>query len=100
MIFLSVVRPKGGLRRPGRGLLKKFPEPKTARFNVRGNYRKDVALTLSVALSFFKDDKFAERLSEVQMVARLKLMEWIEDESVNRSLAKAFEDTLYKRFKR
>ena len=35
----------GGLRRPSRGLLKKFPEPKTARFNVRGNYRKDVALT-------------------------------------------------------
>lgn len=56
MIFLSVVRPKGGLRRPGRGLLKKFPEPKTARFNVRRNYRKDVALTARRWASVVRND--------------------------------------------
>jgi cytochrome c556 len=35
----------GGPPAAWRGLLKKFPEPRTARFNARGNYRKDVALT-------------------------------------------------------
>ena len=36
---------RGGPPAAWRGLFKKFPEPRTARFNARGNYRKDVALT-------------------------------------------------------
>ena len=35
----------GGPPAAWRGQYKKFPEPRTARFNARGNYRKDVALT-------------------------------------------------------
>jgi hypothetical protein len=45
MIFLSVVRPKGGPPAAWQGPVEKFPEPKTAKFNALGNYRKDVALT-------------------------------------------------------
>ena len=38
---------RGGPPAAWRGQYKKFPEPRTARFNARGNYRKDVALTSS-----------------------------------------------------
>ena len=39
------MRPKGGPPAAWQGPIEKFPEPKTAKFNAPGNYRKDVALT-------------------------------------------------------
>lgn len=56
-------------------------------------------LALSVALAFFKDDSYKAVLSEAQLVARMQLLEWINDNSVARPLAMAFETTLYNKFK-
>ena len=47
----------GCLRRPGRGLILKIPKPETGQlvgFTARGNYRKDVALTLARPAAEFR----------------------------------------------
>jgi hypothetical protein len=56
-------------------------------------------LALSVALAFFQDPKYKSQLSDVQLLARLQLIEWINEGSVARPLAMVFENTLYERFK-
>jgi hypothetical protein len=55
-------------------------------------------LALVTALFFFSKVELKESLSDVQFLARLKLQEWIQTESVNLIVAKMFEDTLYKNF--
>ena len=57
-------------------------------------------LAISVALNFYKRDELAESLSDAHLGARVNVMEWLENGTVNEALAEAFEATLYKKFKR
>jgi cytochrome bd-type quinol oxidase subunit 2 len=57
-------------------------------------------LAISVALNFYKRDELTESLSGAQIGARVQLMEWLQNGTVNAVLAKAFEATLYEKFKR
>jgi hypothetical protein len=56
-------------------------------------------LALSVALNFFKRPDYMPHLRTAQMFARLKMLEWMEEELVVPMLAKSFEDNLYKLYK-
>ena len=58
-------------------------------------------LAVSTALHFFRttDARIHQLLSEVQIMARMALLEWIEEGKVNAVIAKTFEDSLYTRFK-
>ena len=53
-------------------------------------------LALSVALNLFKRPELVQSLSEAQMVARLQMVEWLQEGLVAPMIAKSFEDTLYK----
>ena len=56
-------------------------------------------LALSAALNFFKRPDYMPRLQTAQMLARLKMLEWLEDKLVVPVLVKSFEETLYKLYK-
>ena len=56
-------------------------------------------LALSISLKFYSSPEFKDKLEEAQLMARLKLMEWISSGKVNSHLAKAFEEKLYQQFK-
>lgn len=56
-------------------------------------------LALSVALNFFKRPEYIPRLQMAQMIARLKMVEWLEAGYVMPVLAKSFEDALYRLYK-
>jgi len=56
-------------------------------------------LALSVAFAFFRDPSRYEYLKEAQMIARLRLLKWVEAGLVAKPLAMAFEITLYELFK-
>jgi hypothetical protein len=56
-------------------------------------------LAISISLTFFSSPEFTTKLEEAQMMARLKLMEWISSGKVNHHLAKTFEEKLYQQFK-
>ena len=56
-------------------------------------------LGLSVALSFFKQPEHAPRLFGAQLLARLQMMEWIEEGLVAPMLVESFESALYKIYK-
>jgi len=56
-------------------------------------------LALSVALNFFKDPARIPSLGTAQLMARMTMLEWLEDGKVAPLLAQSFEDTLYKLYK-
>ena len=55
-------------------------------------------LAISVALAFFQDQHNRELLSEAQLVARMQLIEWLNEGTVAGPIAVAFENALYKQF--
>jgi hypothetical protein len=57
-------------------------------------------LAIATALNFFKQDNMKSELDDVQLHARMKVLEWFNNkESINPILFKSFEDTLYKKYK-
>lgn len=56
-------------------------------------------LALSISLKFYSSPEFKDKLEDTQLMARMKLMEWISSGKVNHHLAKAFEEKLYQQFK-
>ena len=56
-------------------------------------------LALSVALNFFKDPERIPSLGTAQLMARMSMLEWLQDGKVAPMLVKSFEDTLYKLYK-
>jgi hypothetical protein len=52
-------------------------------------------LALSIALNFFKDPQYMPKLKTAQMMARMRMLEWLEENKVVPVLVKSFEDTLY-----
>jgi hypothetical protein len=56
-------------------------------------------LALSVALHFYKSPEFIPYLSEAQLFARIKALEWLKERKVVPILVKSFEDSLYKLYK-
>jgi len=52
-----------------------------------------------VALSFFKKPEHLNSLKDVQLAARLRVLNWMKDGKVARGVTKIFEDTLYTAFK-
>ena len=56
-------------------------------------------LAVSVALAFFTDPNNFGILNEAQMLARLAVMEWIQEGKVAPLLVKSFEETLYKLYR-
>jgi hypothetical protein len=55
--------------------------------------------TNDLAASIFKQDALKESMKEIQLVARMKMLELINEGSINPFLAQSFEDTLYKLYK-
>lgn len=55
-------------------------------------------LALSVAMAFFRSDEHSHLLEEAQLVARMQLIDWVEEGTVAKPLAMVFENTLYCRF--
>lgn len=56
-------------------------------------------LALSVALNFFKDPACIPSLGTAQLMARMSMLEWLQEKKVAPVLAQSFEDTLYKLYK-
>lgn len=56
-------------------------------------------LALSVALTFFKRPEYMEQLSMAQLLARMKMVEWLQAGLVVPVLVKSFEEVLYKLYK-
>lgn len=56
-------------------------------------------LALSIALNFFKDPKYMPNLGMAQMMARMTMLEWLQENKVAPILVKTFEDTLYELYK-
>jgi hypothetical protein len=56
-------------------------------------------LALSVALSFFKDPARFSRLGTAQLMARMSMIEWLQEKKVAPLLVQSVEDTLYKLYK-
>jgi hypothetical protein len=53
-------------------------------------------LALSVALNFFKQPENVPQLFEAQLLARMKMLEWLEKGLIAPMLVKSFENVLYK----
>lgn len=56
-------------------------------------------LAVAVALSFFKKPEHLNSLKDVQLAARLRVLNWMKDGKVARGVTKIFEDALYTTFK-
>ena len=56
-------------------------------------------LALSVALNFFKQPENVPQLFEAQLLARMKMLEWLEKGLVAAMLVQSFENVLYKIYK-
>jgi hypothetical protein len=56
-------------------------------------------LALSVALNFFKDPARISRLGSAQLMARMSMIEWLQEKKVAPLLVQSVEDTLYKLYK-
>jgi hypothetical protein len=56
-------------------------------------------LALSVALNFFKDPTRVSRLRTAQLMARMSMLEWLQEEKVAPLLVQSVEDALYKLYK-
>lgn len=55
-------------------------------------------LALIIALVYFKKPELRELLRETQLKARMQMLLWMHDKSVNPLIVKTFEGTLYKDF--
>lgn len=56
-------------------------------------------LALSVALNFFKNPSLIPKLGTAQLMARMSMIEWLQEKKVAPLLVQSFEDTLYKLYK-
>ena len=56
-------------------------------------------LALSIALNFFKDPARIPSLGTAQLVARMAMLEWLQEKKVAPMLVQSFENTLYKLYK-
>ncbi len=56
-------------------------------------------LAVSVALAFYKKPELIGTLSEFQVPARMRVLNWLKDGKIVPLVAKAFEDTLYRLYK-
>jgi hypothetical protein len=56
-------------------------------------------LATSVALNFFRRPELMPGLAEVQIVARMQVLDWFKQGFVNPNIARTFEDALYKDYK-
>lgn len=56
-------------------------------------------LSVAAALSFFKKPELLSRLNELQIGARLRVLNWLKAGKVSPGVAKIFEDTLYQIYK-
>jgi hypothetical protein len=56
-------------------------------------------LALSIALNFFKDPQYSPNLGMAQMMARMTMLDWFQENKVAPMLVKSFEDTLYNLYK-
>ena len=56
-------------------------------------------LALSVAINFFKQPENVPQLFEAQLLARMKMLEWLEKGLVAAMLVQSFENVLYKIYK-
>jgi len=56
-------------------------------------------LALSVALNFFKDPARIPSLGTAQLMARMAMLEWLQERKVAPMLVQSFENTLYKLYK-
>lgn len=56
-------------------------------------------LALSVALNFFKDPACKSKLETAQLMARMSMVEWLQENKVAPLLVQSFENTLYKLYK-
>lgn len=56
-------------------------------------------LALSVALNFFKQPENVPRLFEAQLLARMKILKWLQSGLVAPMLVQSFESVLYKIYK-
>jgi hypothetical protein len=54
---------------------------------------------LTAVQNFFKDPKYMPNLGMAQMMARMTMLEWLEQDKVAPVLVQSFEDTLYKLYK-
>jgi len=56
-------------------------------------------LALSVALNFFKNPELIPKLGSAQLMARMTMIEWLQEKKVAPLLVQSFENTLYKLYK-
>ena len=56
-------------------------------------------LALSVAFNFFKDPARISRLGTAQLMARMSMIEWLQEKKVAPLLVQSVEGTLYKLYK-
>ena len=56
-------------------------------------------LALSVALNLFKDPARIPSLGTAQLMARMAMLEWLQERKVAPMLVQSFENTLYKLYK-
>lgn len=56
-------------------------------------------LALSIALSFFQKPEYIPELFTAQLVARMKMIDWLDEGLVAPLIADSFEHTLYKTYK-
>jgi len=56
-------------------------------------------LSVATALSFFKNPEVVDRLNEIQIGARLRVLNWMKAGKVAPGVLKIFEDTLYRVYK-
>jgi hypothetical protein len=56
-------------------------------------------LAVAAALSFFKNPELVSRLAEIQIGARLRVLNWMKAGKVAPGVLKIFEDTLYRVYK-
>lgn len=56
-------------------------------------------LALSVALSFFKDPARISKLGTAQLMARMSMIEWLQQKKVAPLLVQSLENTLYNLYK-
>ncbi len=56
-------------------------------------------LALSIALNFFKDPARIPSLGTAQLMARMAMLEWLQEKKVAPMLVQSFENTLYKLYK-
>lgn len=56
-------------------------------------------LAIATALSFFKTSSHFDLLAEVQISARLRVLDWMTNGQVAPSVARIFEDALYRIYK-